>query len=389
MNEISFNILPAGLDLPLYHAYSRRTTDKNGAFVALSGGGNRIFGKAGNRPVFTANGQDFIARFLPAGVSSMDSILSAATAGNTTLALFRSSTVSNSMPMQTLSAFSSLNSWAFQPTSLPQGVVENSWQGYSLATDQSAFYLVGGFSSYAMPGGSSTSIRIWKRGVSSTNWSTNTDIPIVSSNYYYNSSNSPVVTLASIGSTLGSIHMMTVELDTGYYMMPGAAPIRALLRSTDGGNSWQAVSNAPALISVAYDAKNARFVGSSLDGVWTSANGATGWSRRSSNNVGRILYSTNQQLLFSVSGGVSADGSTWLPYADAFNSYGAPSSAPNPFGTDPSQVFAAGSAVFRSFGGGQQLYYSQQLTKTYVPTAWPSNQRGQVNKVFSYEIPVD
>ncbi len=383
MHEISFRILPAGLNLPTFYPYQRRAATGDGTFTALCSGGNRIFGRVGlNRLGFTSNGQDFTVRGLPSGVSGMDSFVSAATAANQTLAIFRTTSVGMyTMPIFTNKIFQSSNTRPFTEEVLPPELVSNSSAALALASDGIAwFYLiaVSPGTSYGGPAPSPATpvARIWRRALADTTWSGPVDVslPAPADQSYIYSFNRLEISVASVANSLGRVALMT--LNAQYPPMYGgvASNISTLIRSTDAGASWSTVSSAPQLNSITYDAKNARFTGSGDSGVWSSANGETSWSRRTTSNVGAVTYSAHFQLLLSTAAGVSSDGVNWMPYNFGGNYTPAP-----------------GFSRVLSTSDGKVLFWeSMQLSPVYVPSAWPKPvQIGQVNSAFTYELKVD
>jgi len=382
MNPIEFNILPPGINLPLYHAYTRVPNGiKNGRFSAVSGG-TYIFGKAGSKYLgLTANGHTFGLLGLPPGVTNSDNLVAAATIERNTLAIFRTFNPSNGVAM--VSAFASTNWAAFQATPLPSDVA-NSSDGFALVADSGSFFLVGvsaGSFSYGLGGLPSNippRLRIWSRPATGSQWSTlfSSSINMQTANYY----STPSVS-ASLGFN-GTNSSATRALTVGAAWF-GDDAFRAVLNSTNAGKSWQFVTNAPRLTSVTYDGLNGRFVGAAANGVWASTNGFSNWQRLSTINVGGIVYSANRKLLFSTFRGVSSNGVAWLPYADyAYSSYDEESDATL---VEPSRLVlnAAGNLIFLSAGGS-----SRQLSTVYVPSADALNQHGQVGKPFSYRVEV-
>lgn len=386
MNPIEFNILPAGVNLPLYHAYTRVPNGiKNGRFSAVSGG-TYIFGKAGSKYLgLTADGHTFGLHSLPPGVTNSENLVSAATIGRNTLAIFRSFNPSNGIAM--VSAFASTNWAAFRATPLPSDVT-NSSDGFALVADSGSFFLVGlsgGSLSYntdGFPSNTPPRLRIWSRPATGSQWSMRFSSPINMQTVGYPTPNVSA-SLGFNGTNSGVIRALTIG--AAFF---GHDAFRAVLNSTNSGNSWRFVTNAPRLTSVTYDGLNGRFVGAAANGVWASTNGFSNWQRLSTINVGGIAYSANRKLLFSTFRGVSSNGAAWLPYADyAYSSYSSSSYDEESDSTlvEPSRLVlnAAGNIIFLSAGSS-----SRQLSTVYVPSADALNQHGQVGKPFSYRVEV-
>jgi hypothetical protein len=377
MREMRFDILPPGVNLPTYYSYQRRAPIKGGNFTAICGGGNGIFGTVGaKRLAFTANGTDFSLLNLPTGFTDVYQLAAAATAGTRTMALFRSY---NNMGVSSMGCFLSINGGPFTTVALPPEVTDGSSYNSSLTLTSipAGFYLVKADinSNMAYPNYSqstSATITIWVRGATGSSWGTPriVSVPLSEPIMYYSSS--PI--FASVASA-GTTRMMVVEM-----MYMNTVATRALLRSSNSGSSWSVVSGAPALSSITYDTVNRRFVGSAADGVWTSANGATGWTKRSSSETGRLAYSPTAQLLFSAREGVSSDGVNWLPYFSPDLSSGEQHTA-----WDNARVITTDSGlVFRAD------YQSHQLSPVFVPSFWSEPlQKGQQGTPFSYDFSVD
>jgi len=371
MQEISFHILPAGVHLPVIYSYERRAPIKDGNFIPVCSGGDRIFGKVGmNRVAFSANGQDFILRSLPPGATDTQSLVTAATVGNTTLALFALDDSQNYMfGWKTPAAFSSRNASAFSAATLPFAAVQGWYQPYALTADDRSFFLVSLEGGY-MSAGPAPTLTIWNRTRASDQWSMPASVPLEVDGYLY-AAQSVGASLAHLRSNIGSIHVLVVTWRDAMSF----AQSTLVMRSTDAGQTWTVVTGAPELRSITYDTRNARFVGSGGTGVWTSADGGISWRRVSTSNVGAVHFAASQNLLFSAHGGVSQDGANWLPYFEEY------------YIDESAGIFAnaTGSVVFRGSG-----YNGQQLSSTYVPTFWAERiQRGRVNAAFSYDLRVD
>ena len=364
MNEVNFRILPAGVNLPTFYGYQRGVAVKDGQLTAVGGGGRLIMASVwngDNRVTYTSNGQTFSSlRNPPTG-----SLVAAATAGSShALAIYSShSTGSNSAQYSTNE--SSFTSGLLPPEAATNGGLlglANYGSGYLLAAATPG-------SPWSIPP-VSPSIRLWRGSAVLTptpnaTWSGLGTFNLASAPFM--AGNLSISTAARTGTS--PVNLISVA-STSY----GTPTPIALLRSTNNGTSWSNTSSpSPALISVAYDTVNQQFVGSANDGVYTSPTGAAPWTRRSTEQVGAVLYSTFHKLLFSSANGVSRDGASWMPYAELVRGGG-------PFGFSMLTANSNGSIVFLN---------SSQLSTTYVPTAFSRSQVGRVGTAFTYQIQAD
>lgn len=365
MNELSFRILPAGVNLPTFYGYWRRIARKDGSFQPLSGGGTWILGNIGYRAegdqvAFTSTGQSFSGpRNTPVG-----RFISGASAGtNHVLAIYQSNT---SDPMigtgWSNTAYSSLNGAAFAPDGpLPSQVATNNGSVSLTSDGQSRYFLISlhARADWGVSPAPATA-RVWSKSFMAGSWSGPDEVQLPANNpFYYNTR----VSFAAAG----NIALLALSEGQSPQLLSGLA----LLRSTNSGASWTQTSANISPTSVAYDALNKRFVASAPDGVYTSTNGSGPWTRRSTENVGSVIYSSFHKLLFSTQSGVSSDGANWMPYG--FTQY-----AP------------LGNKLTANFDGSVIFLDGQQLSSVYIPSVlWPAPQIGRVNKTFTYELKVD
>jgi hypothetical protein len=387
MNEITFRILPAGLELPTFYGYLRRAANVDGEFSALCGGGSYTLGRVGlNGMGFTLNGQDFTVRTPPAGIG-MEAYTTGTTVGNQAYAIFRSfSTDQNFMPVTTTRGFRSVNAGTFSEIALPPDLVSNSPSAVGMASDGVArAYLVavtpGGFGG---PASTPPTVRIWRRSLTDAGWSepASLELSLPPGVSPPNSFGILSVSFAAGLGNLSSVALMTISAEYApLYQIGGQMPkVTAVIRSSDGGATWSTVVTPQPLESVTFDGRNSRFIGSGSAGVWSSPNGQTRWRLNTWTAVGPITYSAHHRLLFSSLAGVSSDGVSWMPYFTA-NMPAAP---------NVGRVLATLDGKTLFWGGGGSLGASLHLSPVFVPTAWPAPLKtGEVNSPFRYDLEVD
>jgi Putative Ig domain len=292
MNSIKITVLPAGVNLPTYYAYSRLTSSGDYLGSTIAGGGGYIWGidQILSIPEVTTNGVAFSEPSLPPNITQAFQYdqTTFAVCGNKALYLGADS-------RNSVHCLLSTRAGAFYDVGMPAVGQTMSPLNVSLATDGTKnFYMI--LSYYDLNSGNSLT-SIWKSPAQSISWS---QIGTNASTYQSASSISVAVS--------GNTNIVCFSDGSGF------------LISADGGVSFSNNTSNAQITCISYG--NGKFLGtgSSGTGVWSSTDGQY-WTQISSVDPGNIMYSSYEKLFFSNNGGVSADGVYWQPYQNYPNYY--------------------------------------------------------------------
>lgn len=308
MSLVNINIFPQSVKLPKYFAYNR-VLPSGGSISwsgGLAGGGGYILGEYqsnnSNIPVFTTDGVHFSTPSTPPQTtffyvngnysSGYPPVSTASIAGSTAMVLGLDSQGNQAL-------FTSSGMGAFYQNSNPNDSAFNSGVGSVISSDgNSTFYCA--IEDY------SGNINLWKSSNNPINWS-------LAGRFSSTSYGAPMgISVARNGQNI----VIAVEQE-GWYWGKGG-PQGILLYSTDGGVSFYKNTSNSDIVSVAFG--NNAYLGSGLNGVWSSVDGIT-WSQISTISVGQLIYSSPERLFFSSQAGVSTNGQYWLSGNNSLKNY--------------------------------------------------------------------
>ena len=323
MTSAPITILPTNASpLPLYFSYSRLLQSGN-SFTPLAGGnGYALVEDPNGALLYTTNGSIFTIASLPIGtLISNGWVTSAAISGSRCLALGYTNDPTTGLSRQTLLYSDFQGAFKIPSTMLPGLAVGNQLQ---IASDSSRFYVASSSTPSTttpqvsfVPNNANMNIfnpALWKgiQFMSRPGSSINTS----SLNYAMDSFS--VATDGKVTIFSASGYPTSITPPTSNPSPLGPSGISLFLGIVSNSIMTSQVVNGtqlnnPGIASVAYG--NGTFIGTGQGGVWRSTNGIA-WTKISSINVGQIIYSTPEKLFFTSIGGVSKDGTYWLPYGN-------------------------------------------------------------------------